>query len=113
MLGRKLPSFLMNKLLNLHISGLKKKSAITRPVVSFFYCNRCRLLTLVHKMMRSQLLLAFHSNLDSFVLKKMLCVSHLSSEQDGSVIVFRMPLAAGVELLLPHAEVAQGNTAIA
>lgn len=66
----------------------------------------------MHKMMRSQLLLPFDSNLDYFVMKKMLCVSHLSSEQDGSIIVFRMPLAAWVEMLLPHTEVAQSNTAI-
>lgn len=67
---------------------------------------------MVHKMMQSQLMLVFHSNFDYFVLR-MVCVSHLSSEQDGSVIVLRIPLAAWVEKLLPHAEVTQGNTAIA
>lgn len=69
---------------------------------------------MVHEMMQSQLMLVFHSNFDYFVLeKKMVCVSHLSSEQNGSVIVFRISLAAWVEKLLPHAEVTQGNTAIA
>lgn len=70
---------------------------------------------MVHEMMQSQLMLVFHSNFDYFVLGKkwFIFFSHLSSEQDGSVIVFRIPLAAWVEKLLPHAEVTQGNTAIA
>lgn len=36
----------------------------------------------------------------------------LSGEQDGGVVVLGVPVAQGIELLLPAAEVAQGEAAV-